>query len=86
MPSVQTAMRSHVPESSAATFIIAAGICLKRLVHNVWLGVREWCGDSAYERYLLAKSARSIESRILTPAEFYVEQLDRRYSRPNRCC
>jgi uncharacterized short protein YbdD (DUF466 family) len=25
-------------------------------------------------------------SVLLTPAEFYVEQLNRRYSRPNRCC
>jgi len=24
--------------------------------------------------------------RVLSPAQFYVEQLDKKYSRPNRCC
>jgi len=25
---------------------------MKSLVAKLWLGIREWCGDSAYERYL----------------------------------
>jgi uncharacterized short protein YbdD (DUF466 family) len=48
--------------------------------------LREWCGDSAYERYLRFVAERPAERRQLTAAEFYVEQLNRRYSRPNRCC
>jgi uncharacterized short protein YbdD (DUF466 family) len=48
--------------------------------------LREWCGDAAYESYLRSKGTQSGSSRTLTPAEFYVEQLNRRYSRPNRCC
>jgi uncharacterized short protein YbdD (DUF466 family) len=51
----------------------------------VYRGVREWCGDAAYETYaasVLRKGGKS----PLTPTEFYVEQLDRKYSRPNRCC
>jgi uncharacterized short protein YbdD (DUF466 family) len=47
--------------------------------------LREWCGDAAYERYLGAKG-RLAERRTLTAEEFYVEQINRRYSRPNRCC
>jgi uncharacterized short protein YbdD (DUF466 family) len=52
----------------------------------VWRGLREWCGDAAYERYLRSARKRSGARQLLSPAEFYVEQLDRRYSRPNRCC
>jgi uncharacterized short protein YbdD (DUF466 family) len=59
---------------------------LKRLAQRAWVGVREWCGDSAYERYVQARRSRPDETSLLTPTEFYVEQLDRRYSRPNRCC
>lgn len=51
----------------------------------LWRGVREWCGDTAYERYLAARTTRRLPQR-LSREEFYVEQLNRRYSRPNRCC
>jgi uncharacterized short protein YbdD (DUF466 family) len=51
----------------------------------LWQGVREWCGDAAYERYV--RSAKRCGSEpILSAAEFYVEQMDRKFSRPNRCC
>ncbi len=56
-----------------------------RLLRRFWRGLREWCGDAAYERYLRS-NARSGAHPLLTPSEFYVEQLNRRYSRPNRCC
>ena len=49
------------------------------------LRLREWCGDAAYERY-----RRTIEKKngvcLVTPEQFYVQQLERKYSRPNRCC
>jgi uncharacterized short protein YbdD (DUF466 family) len=57
-----------------------------RFLRRFWRGLREWCGDSAYERYLRSMSARSGAPRLLTAEEFYVERLDRHYSRPNRCC
>jgi uncharacterized short protein YbdD (DUF466 family) len=66
--------------------ILAFAIWMKRLVAELWLGIREWCGDSAYERYLQAPRTNSEKSRLLTPAEFYVERVNRRYSRPHRCC
>ena len=56
-----------------------------RTFRRFWRGLREWCGDSAYERYLRASATKNA-CRKLTPAEFYVDQLNRRYSRPNRCC
>lgn len=59
---------------------------LKQVAQRAWLGIREWCGDSAYERYVQAQRSRADKTSLLTPTEFYVEQLNRRYSRPNRCC
>jgi uncharacterized short protein YbdD (DUF466 family) len=59
---------------------------ITRFLRRFWRGLREWCGDAAYERYLHSCSTQQSPSPPLTPAEFYVEQLDRRYSRPNRCC
>ncbi|HLZ90518.1 MAG TPA: CstA-like transporter-associated (seleno)protein [Candidatus Acidoferrum sp.] len=59
---------------------------IRRFGRRFWRGVREWCGDAAYERYLRSHAARRCDSRALTAEEFYVEQLARRYSRPNRCC
>jgi uncharacterized short protein YbdD (DUF466 family) len=53
---------------------------------KLWLGVREWCGDAAYERYLQCAARRQDGSPVLTAAQFYVEQMHRKYSRPNRCC
>jgi uncharacterized short protein YbdD (DUF466 family) len=58
----------------------------RRMARRIWRGMREWCGDAAYENYLRSKSRQSGSRRTLTPAEFYVDQLNRRYSKPNRCC
>lgn len=57
-----------------------------RSLQRFWRGVREWCGDAAYERYLRAKGRQDVGERPLSAEEFYVEQINRRYSRPNRCC
>lgn len=51
-----------------------------------WVGLREWSGDAAYDRYLRARATKDCRHAPLTPAAFYIEQLNRRYSRPNRCC
>lgn len=59
---------------------------LRRWARRFWRGVREWCGDAAYERYLRCSATRDATCGRLTAEEFYVEQLNRRYSRPNRCC
>jgi uncharacterized short protein YbdD (DUF466 family) len=57
-----------------------------RLLHQFWRGLRDWCGDSAYDRYLRSRATRAQLGRKLSAKQFYVEQLERRYSRPNRCC
>jgi uncharacterized short protein YbdD (DUF466 family) len=59
---------------------------IPRPFRRFWRGLREWCGDAAYESYLRSKAIHSGSSCKLSPAEFYVEQLNRKYSRPNRCC
>jgi uncharacterized short protein YbdD (DUF466 family) len=55
-------------------------------LRRFWSGLREWCGDAAYERYLRAKGRQDGKRGALSAKEFYVEQVNRRYSRPNRCC
>jgi uncharacterized short protein YbdD (DUF466 family) len=54
-------------------------------LRDLWRGLRQWSGDSAYETYL-ACAERQRAKKPLSAAEFYVEQLNRKYSRPNRCC
>jgi hypothetical protein len=49
------------------------------------LRMREWCGDAAYERYRRVCMKKS-GACLLTPQQFYVQELERKYSRPNRCC
>lgn len=58
----------------------------KYFFRRFWRGLREWCGDAAYETYLRSKAHQVGSCRTLTQAEFYVDQLNRRYSRPSRCC
>jgi len=78
----QAKAEAHIKKLSALAF----AIWIKRLAVKLWLGIREWCGDSAYESYVQAQQTNSEKVRLLTPAEFYVERVNRRYSRPNRCC
>lgn len=52
---------------------------------RLWQGLREWSGDAAYETYAKC-AARNRTGRVLTREEFYVEQLQRKYSRVSRCC
>ena len=76
-----TTMRSLADRSHTAGWLRA-----RKIVSSVWRGIRDWCGDSAYERYLSATRRRHSENLPLTKEQFYIEQLDRRYSRPSRCC
>src|SRR5262249_41154277 len=60
---------------------------IRRVLGRFWRGLREWCGDAAYERYLHSCAQQNGARKCTMSAEeFYVEQLNRRYSRPNRCC
>jgi uncharacterized short protein YbdD (DUF466 family) len=82
MRSLQASVPGHMDKRRGLTLSIS----IKRLAAKLWLGIREWCGDSAYERYLQTQRNNPEKPSLLTPAEFYVEQVNRRYSRPNRCC
>ena len=53
---------------------------------RLWRGIREWCGDAAYERYLKSHAKRACREAIMSPEQFYLAQLQKRYSRVNRCC
>lgn len=66
---------------------------IRNLRSLFWTLLREASGETAYERYL--KTARSVPAAtdgsdssrpILSPAAFYLERLEEKYSRPCRCC
>lgn len=56
----------------------------RQVLGALWLWIRGAAGDQAYESYL--RHAEKVPGRPLTAQEFYREQLQRKYSRPNRCC
>jgi hypothetical protein len=58
---------------------------VNRGLAHFWQGLREWCGDAAYDRYR-ARAVRAGQMQLLSAKQFYVEQLNKKYSRPNRCC
>lgn len=57
-----------------------------QILARVWCGIREWSGDAAYERYLRTHQRHGCGSPPLSPEAFYLEQLQKRYSRVSRCC
>jgi uncharacterized short protein YbdD (DUF466 family) len=71
---------------SSAKSTNLASRALRNFWRIFWRGLREWCGDAAYERYLRSAARRASSCRTLTAEEFYLDQLHRRYSQPNRCC
>jgi uncharacterized short protein YbdD (DUF466 family) len=61
--------------------------CRARVVlRRIWRGIREWCGDAAYERYIRSRAKHSCGAALLTREEFYLSQLQKKYSRVSRCC
>jgi len=59
---------------------------LQQVATSVFAGLRQWCGDDAYERYLRSRSVREQSAPALSRDKFYIEQLQKKYARPNRCC
>jgi hypothetical protein len=61
------------------------GNTIRNSLSLFWRGLRQWSGDAAYERYVecAVKNGAKVS---LSEADFYVEQLNRKYTRPNRCC
>jgi len=54
------------------------------LLRRIWEIAREVFGDKAYDRY--AEHVRARGEKPVAPSEFYLSQLQRKYSRPCRCC
>ena len=57
---------------------------LKSVLKTVWQFLTEAVGDNDYRRYRARLLARG--ETPLTPDEFYLSNLERKYSQPNRCC
>jgi hypothetical protein len=58
---------------------------MKSWLQVFWVGLRQWSGDAAYERYV-EDAGKGVGNALLSREKFYVEELERKYSRPNRCC
>jgi uncharacterized short protein YbdD (DUF466 family) len=58
----------------------------KRAILRILQGIREWCGDAAYDRYLESHRRKNPQSEAMTREAFYVSQLQKKYSRVSRCC
>jgi uncharacterized short protein YbdD (DUF466 family) len=56
------------------------------LVCGLWRGLRALLGDDAYERYLAHRHDRHPGAATLDRRTFYLSELDRRWTRINRCC
>jgi hypothetical protein len=56
----------------------------KELLTRIWGFARELLGDDAYARYREYVAARG--GCPPTAEEFYLSELQRKYSRPSRCC
>jgi hypothetical protein len=57
---------------------------LRQFLVEIWGFARDLSGDNAYVRY-----RQYVQSRggcPMTPQEFYLSELQRKYSRPHRCC
>jgi len=50
---------------------------------KLWQLVRTVSGDAAYEHYV---ATRNDAEPLLSPGEFYHRRMERKYSRPCRCC
>jgi Selenoprotein, putative len=57
-------------------------VTVRALLRILWLRLREWSGDAAYETYV----ARMGDGEHLGRRAFYLDSLRRRYRHPNRCC
>jgi uncharacterized short protein YbdD (DUF466 family) len=55
-----------------------------RMLRKAWEFLREASGENDYARY--AERARKQGGRPMTRQSFYLEQLERKHSRPSRCC
>jgi len=55
-----------------------------QLLKSVWSFLREASGENDYQRYCTRAGARG--ESPLSADDFYLSRLERKYSRPSRCC
>jgi len=57
---------------------------IRRMLGRLWEIARGVLGDNAYELYV--SKVRQNGGKPMAPREFYLSQIQARYSRPSRCC
>ena len=55
-------------------------------LRHIWRGLRALLGDDAYERYLAHQRESHSGQASLDRQAFYLAELDRRWTRIDRCC
>jgi uncharacterized short protein YbdD (DUF466 family) len=61
----------------------------RRVLAQLWWWLRQVTGDASYENYLRSMRQQKVAHdgvAHLDEKSFYLDQLQRRYSRLNRCC
>jgi uncharacterized short protein YbdD (DUF466 family) len=69
--------------------VISFARAARRALAQAWSWLRQVTGDASYENYLRSMGQRRADTvgvAHLDEESFYLDQLQRRYSRPNRCC
>jgi hypothetical protein len=57
---------------------------LRKLIRRAWQFLRDATGENDYARYQAFTLSQG--DSPMPPKAFYLSQLQRKYSRPNRCC
>jgi Selenoprotein, putative len=57
---------------------------IRKIASSLWNYLREVSGENDYARYCARVKLRG--GKPPSPRAFYVEQLERKNSRPTRCC
>lgn len=60
---------------------------MKQRLRTLWRGLREFCGDDAYDRYLRdVQPCPRHGPTVLSRREFYAQREARKWSSIHRCC
>jgi hypothetical protein len=81
---ISTQTESPVTAASAAGFFARASEAARQASHALRAWLRGATGGQRYESYL--RHASKCGHKPLSEAEFYLDDEERKYSRPNRCC
>ncbi|MBP1595904.1 MAG: putative Selenoprotein [Acidobacteria bacterium] len=57
-----------------------------RFLRTVWKALAELAGESQYSRYCAHLRTHHPERAVPSAKDFFLQRLEEKYKRPNRCC